>query len=137
MHPTIPIHTMRCPEDCSASCGANLLREMFVPFGRTYGASTFSWTLDKAHFDIILIGYYLINQFLLDLRNCLVTTNSSFSLFLNWKFTKRHYNFCVLYDIKIKVWRHIICFLCKHSSALALCVVWYCVYKKYYKVSSV
>ena len=38
MHPTIPIHTMLCPEACTASCDANLSRERFVPFGRTYGA---------------------------------------------------------------------------------------------------
>ena len=38
MHPTIPIHTMLCPEDCTASCDANLSRERFVPFGRTFSA---------------------------------------------------------------------------------------------------
>ena len=40
MHPTIPIHTMLSPEDCTASwsCDANLSRERFVPFGRTFGA---------------------------------------------------------------------------------------------------
>jgi hypothetical protein len=38
MHPTIPIPTMLYPEDCTASCGANLSRERFVPSGRTYGA---------------------------------------------------------------------------------------------------
>ena len=38
MHPTIPIHTMLCPEYCTASCDANLSRERFVPFGCTFGA---------------------------------------------------------------------------------------------------
>ena len=36
MHPTIPIHTILCPKDFTASCGANLSRERFVPFGQTF-----------------------------------------------------------------------------------------------------
>jgi hypothetical protein len=36
MHPTIPVHTMLCHEDCTASYEANLSRERFVLFSRTY-----------------------------------------------------------------------------------------------------
>ena len=39
MHPTIPIHTMLFVLNiCTSSCAANLSRERFVPFGRTFGA---------------------------------------------------------------------------------------------------
>ena len=69
---TIPICTMLCPEDCTASCNANLSREMFVPFGRTYGAPYSQRTLDKAHFAIVLLDIDSNHNLILSSDYCLI-----------------------------------------------------------------
>ena len=89
MYPTTLIQTMLCSYDFTASCSANLVRERFVPFGRTSVAPfavswkptrqsslAYCWKLDND----FNIHFYLFNLIIICLHKLKKRKNITYNL---------------------------------------------------------